>query len=441
MNATFNRTTRRPAAMVGAGLFLAGLLAPTAPAIAQSAHEGHDHAAHAEPEAAEGSQPRPLVDPVGRNLPANTTHPDQVEDNAPSHGGQAVVLTPDQRARIGIESAIAGPGKLGREARLPGEIVFNEDRLVHLAPRVSGIARDVRKTLGDRVEAGEVLAVIESRELADAKSDYLASTGRAALAENRFDRERALRDKRVSSEEDYLEAEQTLAEARIKLRLAEQKLHTLGLSEQALVNLDNAPDQGFAQYEIRSPIDGVVTAKHIAQGESLAPDTDIFTVADTRSVWVNLAVYVSHLEVVRPGQVVSLRIDHSGEETEGRIVMVTPFVEASTRTATARVVLENLDGRWIPGTFATGIVRDHQEDVHLVIPRDAIQNLNGTSVVFVDHGEEFDAVPVTLGRTTRTHAEVLTGLQPGARVVTRGAFQLKAILATAGLDDHAGHGH
>ena len=365
------------------------------------------------------------------------------EDRAGDHEDEAqhLRLTADQRERFGIAVLPAGPGSLRNEVRLPGEIVFNEDRVVHLVPRVAGIAREVARTVGDPVKSGDVLAVIDSRELADARATYLAAKARAGLSEAAAGRERTLWEKQISSEREFLEAQQALAEARIELRLAEQNLHALGLSNAAFQELDRNNDEVITRHEITSPIDGVITQKHIALGESLSGDTHIFTIVDTDIVWVNLTVYTKDLSAVRKGQVVVLRVDHSGVQARGEVAMVTPFAEEATRSATARVVLDNSDGRWIPGTFVTGTISTALEDLPVVIPRDAVQTLEGREVVFVEHEDGFETAPVTVGRADRERIEIRSGLEPGTSYVAEGAFELKATIITRDLGSHAGHGH
>lgn len=406
---------------------------PAAAADDHDDHAGHDHAAHApaQPATAHADD-----DHAGHDHGDGT-------DGAHDHGeeAEALRLTPEQRKRFGIVVQPAAPGSLASEISLPGAIVFNQDRVVHVVPRVAGITSEVRKSVGDTVEAGEVLAVIESRELADAKSECLAARAREALAEKIFAREKTLREKQIAAEQDFLEAEQAWAEARIALRSAEQKLLALGLPRQEVQALDAAQDEALTRYEVRSPLAGIVTEKHVALGESLQADADIFTVADLSSVWVNLTVYAKHLGTVRPGQEVVLRVDHSGAQAHGMIAMITPFVDEATRSATARVVLENRDGAWMPGTFVTGFINLSADDLAVVVARHTVQNINGRDVVFVEHEGAFEMTPVTVGRADRTRLEIVDGLKPGTPVVVEGAFQLKATLITRTLDSHAGHGH
>lgn len=442
--------TRRDSLFVLGLALMWGLAAP-ADAAAQDTHAGHDRSAHAEGEeneepAGEEHAEDEHGDHEGHDHAASSASSPAGHEDEDDHAGHddkesGLRLTPEQRKRFGIVVHAAGPGSLRNEVSLPGEIVFNEDRVVHLAPRVAGIARKVAKTVGDTVTAGEVLAVIDSRELADAKAEYLATKARTALAEKTFAREKALREKQVSSEQDFLEAEQTLAEAHIELRSAEQKLHALGLTETAVRTLDDEPDQAITRYEILSPIDGVVTEKHIALGESLEATSDIFTIVDASTVWVNLTVYTKNLAAVRKGQDVALRADHSGARARGKVTMVTPFLEESTRSATARVLLDNSDGQWVPGTFVTGFISNSEDSLPVVVPRHAVQSIEGRNVVFVEHEGSFEMTPVTLGRADRTKVEIAAGLAPGTSYASEGAFQLKATVITSNLGSHAGHGH
>jgi len=387
---------------------------------------GHDHVANVEEDGHAGHD--------------HSADAQEDEHTGDGHEEQGMHLTSEQRERFGIVVRVAGPGRLRREVSLPGEIVFNEDRVVHVVPRVAGIVREVTKTVGDRVRAGEVLAVIDSRELADAKAGFLAAQARTALAEKTFAREKTLYEKQVSSEQDFLEAEQTLAETRIDLRSARQKLYALGLSEEAMKMLDDEHD-AITRYEIHVPFDGVVTHKHITLGESLEATDHIFTIADTSHVWANLTVYTKNLAAVRKGQEVALRVDHSGARGRSEVSMVTPFVEESTRSATARLVLDNNDGRWMPGTFVTGLVSLSEDDLPLVVPKDAVQAVGENSVIFVEHEGGFEMTPVTTGRSDRENIEILSGLKAGTPYVAKGAFKLKATVITSHLGSHAGHGH
>jgi cobalt-zinc-cadmium efflux system membrane fusion protein len=184
---------------------------------------------------------------------------------------------------------------------LPGEVGLNEDRLAHIVPRVSGIARDIRKNLGDQVRKDEVMAELESRELADAKADYLASRERLALTQTNFIREERLWRENISAELEYLEAKQAFAETKIELRAAEQKLHALGFSEEFLKQLPTHSEMSLTRYNMVAPFDGTVIEKHITLGEMIKDDVTAYVVADLSSVWVNINVYQKDLLFIKKG--------------------------------------------------------------------------------------------------------------------------------------------
>ncbi len=168
---------------------------------------------------------------------------------------------------------------------------------------------------------------------------------------------------------------------------------------------------------------------------------EVFTLADLSSVWVDIRVYQKDLHHVHAGQLVRISPGGSLDRAEGIISFVAPIVDEKTRTALARVVLPNPDGKWRPGLFVSAEIAIETESAVPVVPKSAIQRIGEEPVVFVDAADGLRSVPVSLGRSNASHVEVLSGLAAGQRYVTEGAFELKAMITTSGLDAHAGHGH
>lgn len=367
----------------------------------------------------------------------------QGKRNEEGHKGENhVKMGEAERRRFGIEVATAGPGRMNRELDLPGEIVVNTDRMAHIVPQMPGVVREVRKTLGDRVKQGEVMAVIESRDLARAKADYLAALERVSLAEAKYVREEALWKKKISAEMDYLDARQALAEARITLRSEAQKLRALGFPGDYLKRLPQMPDESLTRFEIVAPFDGTVIERHINRGEVLKEETEVFQIADLSSVWVNIGVYQKDLPSIRKGQTVSVSTglagNPEGNTARAEIAFVSPLVKEQTRTALARVILPNPAGQWRPGMFVNVRVSVEILSLPVMIPERAIQTLEEESVVFVKEGEGFEARPVTVGLSADGYVEILSGLSSGEQFVSKGGFSLKSELKKETL---SGHGH
>ena len=361
------------------------------------------------------------------------------DKQADEHGEEVVRISEAELKEFNIGLATAKTGSLDQYIELPGEIVLNSDRIAQVVPRIGGIVREVRATVGDSITSGQLLAVLESRELAEAKAAYLAAVEKLKLAQATFQREERLWGKQVTSEQEYLDARQALAEANIERKSTEQQLHALGISEDQLKDLPKHPDATYTHFEVRAPQNGTIIEKNITLGENVGDDASVFTIADFASVWVNLNVYQKDLVTIRKGQSVQIEIGHGIPAATGVIAWVGPQVDEGTRTARARIELANPDGNYRPGLFVTAKVAVGSSSAGLVVPTSALQTFEGKTVIFVQTDEGFEPRPVELGRQNGNTVEILSGLAPEQTYVSQGAFTLKAQLSKGAFGD--GHNH
>ena len=194
--------------------------------------------------------------------------------------------------------------------------------------------------------------------------------------------------------------------------------------------------ESLVRYELKTLINGVVIAKHLTVGEAVGPEKQAFLIADLSTVWIDLAVYQKDLAEISVGQAVRVHAVQQGPDAEGPISYITPVVDQVTRTASARIVLPNPERKWLPGMFVTGHTLD-ERGAGVAIPPSALQTLDGKAVVFVETPDGFTSREITLGREGETLVEVLAGLAPGERFVSKNSFFLKAELAKG----EAEHGH
>jgi cobalt-zinc-cadmium efflux system membrane fusion protein len=348
-----------------------------------------------------------------------------------------VELRADAVKAMGIATETAGPGRLKQILELPGEVALNSDKVAHVVPRLAGVVTDVRVNLGDRVRGGDVIAVLDSRELADLGSEYVVALRRVELARDTFKREETLWKKRISPEQDYLVSRQALGEAEVKLQAAIQKLLALRIPPADIELLSTEPIRALARYEIRAPLDGTVIEKHIAVGEAIKADATIFVIADLSMVRVEVTIYAKDLKAVRVGQMVTVRSDVMGSQATGRLTYVGPLVGEQTRSARAHVLIPNPDGRWRPGLFLAVHLIEEEATVPVTVTADALQQFRDWDVVFIQVGDLFEVRPVKLGRRDRERVEVVSGLSAGDRYVSKNSYILKAELEKAGAThDH-----
>ncbi|MBE0625534.1 MAG: efflux RND transporter periplasmic adaptor subunit [Burkholderiales bacterium] len=337
----------------------------------------------------------------------------------------------------GIALSTAGPARIRTALQLQGEIQFNQDRLAHVVPRLAGVVVKSAKNLGDPVKKGDLLAVLESPALADLKSEHLSTQTRLELARETFEREKRLWEEKISAQQDYLASRQALAEAEIVHRNVEQKLLALGLTHAALMRPGSGGGNGLTRFDIRAPIDGVVTEKHLALGEALKEDASIITIADLSTVWAEITIYPKDLGNVKLGQKVTVRASALNAEAEGRVSYVGSLIGEQTRSAKARVTLPNPERSWRPGLFVTVDLVQDETEVPVAVSVDAIQTYRDWKVVFGRFGELFEARPVKLGRSDGKWVEVVSGISPGTPYAATNSFVLKADLGKAG----ASHDH
>jgi len=345
-----------------------------------------------------------------------------------AHDERLVKLTDEQVKASGITVQAAGPAKLQSAAQFQGEIRFNEDRTAHVVPRLAGVAEKVPANLGEPVRQGQVLAVIASAALSELRSELLAAQRRRDAARVTFEREKKLWQDRISAEQDYLQAQTALQEADIAVDNARQKLAAVGAG---------GASGGLNRFELRAPFDGTVVEKHLTLGEAVKEDASIFTISDLRTVWAEFSVAPRDLATVRVGQRVIVSSTAFDSKVPGTISYVGALLGEQTRTARARVSLTNPEGAWRPGLFVTVSVLGEDQQVPLSVSAEAIQTIEGQSMVFKSVPEGFEASPVKTGRSDGKTVEILGGLAAGDRLAASNTFVLKSELGKAG----AAHEH
>lgn len=367
-----------------------------------------------------------------------------------------VLMSPERVVTAGITVAPAAGGPLARRLTVPGIIAMDADRVGHVAARVIGTVAELTKRLGDQVAKGETVAILDSREVAEAKSELLASLVNQELQSTLFEREQSLWDKKISAEQQYLRARSTFSEAALKVDLARQKLTALGVSDREVAGVRREakpirqmasaegpglpPALGLQRYELRSPIAGRVVERRVDLGVPVGgegQEKEIYVIADLSSVWIELAVPTADLAQVREGQHVLVTAGADGPKAEARITFISPMLNQDTRSARVIASMENKDLAWRPGSFATAQITVEETPVDLRLPRAALQTIKGEQVVFVRTKQGFEKRDVVLGKQDDTAVEVVFGLDPGEEVAVANSFVLKAELGKA----EAEHAH
>src|SRR6202048_1482311 len=341
----------------------------------------------------------------------------------------SIRLTDDQIEAAGIELAAVRDGTLSRHIVVPGTIVPHADRIARVSVKLSATVTELRKKLGDTVAKGEVIAVLESREVANAKSEYLAARLNSDLQKNLYERDKILWDRHVMAEQLVLKSRGAAAQAKVNLDIARQKLFALGLTENELAALPDEPETSLRRQEVRAPISGRVVDRKVDLGAAVGRDnleTELFTVADLDRVWVELAIGPTDLPMVAEGQTVSVAAHGLSRRAVGKIVFISPIVDRDTHSARVVAEIANPDGNWRPGSLVHAAVAIEERSVALAVPLSAIQTIDKMRVLFVRTSEGFEKRQVMLGDGDDRLFEVLSGVRDGETIAVSNTFALKA---------------
>ncbi|APT30390.1 cation efflux system protein CzcB [Methylobacterium phyllosphaerae] len=386
---------------------------------------GHDHGKAAAPKAGAGH--------------AHGAHEPSEAEGAEGH----VTMTAEQIENQDIKVAKAEGGLLSRHILVPGTITPDTDRIARVPVRVVGTVSEMRKRLGDDVRKGDVVAVLDSREVADAKSEYLTAMVQSDLQKVNFERQQRLLASAAASQAAFDNAKAVFQENQLRVDLARQKLSALGLNAAevaAAQKRDEATPNAstLRQYELRAPISGRIVERKVDVGTAVGKEgdpADVYTVADLSTVWIELAVPTSDLDEVREGARVT--VNRGGRSVQGKVVFVSPLLNADTRSARVVVSLPNQDMAWRPGTYVTAEVETETDRVPVRVAKAALQTVEGKRVVFVRTDEGFEKREVELGRADDDAYEVVSGLRAGEDIAVANTFLLKAELGKS----EAGHDH
>lgn len=307
------------------------------------------------------------------------------------------------------------------ELRLLGRFEPNETTLKTVTAWTSGrIDRLHVNVTGERVRAGQVIAMLYSPEVFAAHQDLL-------VAKKQVERMQASPDASRQAAAAALEA-------------ARERLRLLGVPEEGLTRMEAQPEPARS-VAIHTPFSGTVIERLATEGSYVSTGTPLYRIANLDSLWMQLDAYENDLPRLSVGQAANIRVESlPGEAFTGKVTFIDPTLDARRRTAQVRVQVDNRDGRLRPGMFAEATVTTRDEadpQSPLVIPAGAPLFTGRRAIVYVELRQAggrvaYEARTVRLGPRLGEVYPVVAGLAEGERVVTRGAFALDADLQIRG---------
>jgi membrane fusion protein, heavy metal efflux system len=267
------------------------------------------------------------------------------------------------------------------------------------------------------------------------QTDQISS--KESLQSARTDYDKALSHYTAAVEEVLWQRESVLLEKRQDLEAAQAEQSAIAQKLQVLQVSVGATGAGSARYEMRSPINGIISEKNLAIGETVTTDKPSFVIANLSVVWVEVQVPDLQLQQVRSGQRVQVYSQDGKRNSVGVIAHISPGINPSSRRAEAEVHISNPDEFWKPGMFVNVAVTTAERTVPIAVAKSALQSYNDWTVVYAKFGDTFEIRPLEQGQEDQDWVEVKEGLSAGQAYAATNSFILKAEIGKkAATHDH-----
>ena len=334
-----------------------------------------------------------------------------------------------------IETSVVGKTAKTKTLNLTGQVRLDQTKVVDVVPTGGGRVSRVEKLLGQNVNKADVLAIITSDDLGQAKAEFLETQARLTLANATFEREKELYEKKVSSEADYLNALNDLRAAEAYYTAAEKRLLLFGLDNDQIKAIgDERQDGQFAELVLRAPLAGTIIAQNVTAGALVESTMSLYRIADLSNVWIWYDLYEKDLgllhERLSAGQTVKAKVRVKAFKNEvfyGIVDLIDNEIDEHTRTVKVRVQVINNERKLKPGMFSEAEISIPLEGEVTTVPAGAVLSDENETFVFQHWKDDFWVRRnVVMGERRGDFVDILDGIPGDSTIVTRGAFMLKS---------------
>jgi cobalt-zinc-cadmium efflux system membrane fusion protein len=382
------------------------------------------------------------------NIPSGNRNSEASEKSRRTSGSIVLDQTEQQKGHVVVETVHTKDVPVA--LTVPGRLIFSEDRTWRVGAIATGRIEDLRVAMGDSVRADQLLGHIHSHEVHEARAGYeqaMVELDRArsteAYANERRDRAQRLFDLRAGSRQDLETAEVELQNAEAAIRKAQSELEK-ERAHLAIFRIPLDPPAAESRHgeeddiPIFAPASGLVVERKATVGSVVNVGEELFAISDPSSLWMIGAANETDLAELHPGQLVHLQVRaYPGREFTAHVLKLGEQLDPATRTLQIRIAVPNPQGLLKPEMYATANVRQTGRSSAVYLPDEAIQDIDGVSVVFVRRGPNaFEARTIKSGQHVEGETEILEGLRPGEAVVVMGSFLLKSQMLKSAIQDN-----
>ena len=341
------------------------------------------------------------------------------EGEGEEHGEEGLVpMTAERLAASGIIVEQVEPGSLSQEIIAQASVTAPPEGQALLTARADGAVVRINKRLGDPVGAGETVALLESRDAATIVAERDAAAARAQAARAAAAREQRLFNAKITARQDLEAAIAARQTAEAELKRANAALQAAGVV-------------GGRYLSVRSPISGRISEVDTQLGAFVSAGAELFNVSNPNKIQIEAAVSAPEAQRIQPGDKAVVELPNGGI-VDAVVRSITPSLDPQSRAASVVLQMNGAPGGLKQGQAVRArIIPRGSQTRGIILPEEAVQQVEGRDVVFVQVKGGFRAVPVSVGSRSNGRVEILDGLRAGQTVVTDGAFVLKSQLGAS----------
>lgn len=333
-----------------------------------------------------------------------------------------VIIEPGMKEMIETNPVYVAP--FTEVLRVSGKIDFDENKISKIGATVVGRVAEIDAIQGQFVQQGDILAKITSTELTQSQLSYLKARSANELAARASERAQILYKEDVIALAEKQRRETEASSAKAEFKAANDQLRILGMTQKSIDKLGSSGSIESINNVIAS-ISGEIVERKITKGQVVQPSDALFTIAHLDTLWATAQVPESKASLLSKGQKAIIEVGAlNHQKIEATITFVASTVSPDTRTVTVLTEIDNQKRIFRPGMLATMLI-DSAPVEYLVIPAEAVVREDNHDHVFVmDSENKFRMVTVKLGPESKGVRPVLSGIQEGQVIATKGAFHL-----------------
>jgi membrane fusion protein, heavy metal efflux system len=344
----------------------------------------------------------------------------------------AIGLSRAALKEIGLQTETIARKPLNAWLTVTAKVLASQDNEAQVGSLVQGRVAKVFVRVGDYVEAGQELMLIEGLEIGEIKAGFLSAKANLEYQTANYERQKTLLDQNVGAQKTMNEARAEYEKARAEYDAERNRINAVGLSESEVVagKEGNSNAQNSGMLPVKSPISGIVVERNVVIGQFIEGSSNAFKVVNLRSVWVDGQIYEKDISKVnRKTEALFTTAAYPGEAFRGTVSYLGQVIDEKTRTITIRAEFNNAQRKLKPQMFGELKIPVETGRSAIQVPAEALARIENADCVFIQKADTlFEKRPVRGGAVSDDMVEIFDGIRENEKVVVKGAFYLKSEL-------------